>query len=74
MGSGRINRLKIEARQELPPRPDGWSDQADECEDFIQKAYDDAKIPRLDRSLITKTINGRDYYRLQWRESDTVTS
>lgn len=74
LGPERIDRVEIEAEQESPPTPDEWSDQESEWEDALQDTYDDADIPRSKGSLVTKTIDGRDYYYLQWREGDTVTS
>jgi hypothetical protein len=48
--------------------------QPDEWEDALQEAFDEAETPRSRGSLVTKTIDGRGYYYLQWREGDTVTS
>ena len=53
--------------------PDEWDDEA-EWRDALTDAREKADIPRGKGTLTTKTIDGRDYYYLQWREGDTVTS
>ena len=52
--------------------PDEWND--DEWDDALEEAFEKAEIPRSKGTLTTKTIDDRDYYYLQWREGDTVTS
>jgi len=52
--------------------PDDWDDQ--KWDDAIEEAYDKADIPSSKGTLTTKTIDGRDYYYLQWREGDDVKS
>jgi hypothetical protein len=53
--------------------PDEWDDN-DEWEEALEDAFEAAGIPRSKGTLTTKTIDGRDYYYLQWREGETVTS
>lgn len=55
-----------------PDTPEEWDE--DEWDDKLDAARDKAPIPPTKGSLTTKTINGRDYYYLQWRDGDTVTS
>jgi len=55
------------------PTPDEWDDE-DEWQERLEDAYDEAGIAPSKGTLTTKTIDGRDYYYLQWREGDTVTS
>lgn len=74
LGPERIDHVEIEAEQESPPAPDEWSDQENEWEGALQDAYDDADIPRSKGSLVTKAIDGDNYYYFQWREGDTVIS
>lgn len=52
--------------------PNDWDD--DEWDDALEDAYDKADIPNSKGTLTTKTIDGRDYYYLQWREGDQVKS
>jgi len=40
----------------------------------VETAREKADIPVSKGTLTTKTINGRDYYYLQWRDGKTVTS
>lgn len=54
--------------------PEEWDDDADEWEDALEDAFEKAEIPRSKGTLTTKTIDGRDYYYLQWREGDKVKS
>jgi hypothetical protein len=74
LGPERIDRIEVKSERESPPTPDEWDEQEEEWENALQEAYDDAEIPRSKGSLVIKTIDGRDYYYLQWREGDTVTS
>ncbi|NLV08281.1 hypothetical protein GOC83_19370 [Haloarcula rubripromontorii] len=57
---------------EDPETPDEWTE--DEWDDQLAEAREKADIPASKGTLTTKTIDGRDYYYLQWREGDTVTS
>ncbi len=50
-----------------------WEDD-DEWQDALEDAFSKAEIPRSKGSLVTKTIDDRDYYYLQWREGDSVKS
>lgn len=74
LGPERINRIEVGSKRESPPTPDEWDEQENEWENALQEVSDDAEMPRSKGSLVTKTIDGRDYYYLQWREGDTVTS
>ncbi|MFB6177598.1 MAG: hypothetical protein ABEI99_10720 [Halobaculum sp.] len=74
LGLERIDCIEVESKREPPPTPDEWDEQEEERENTFQEAYNDAEITRLKGSLVTNSINGRDYYHLQWREGDTVTS
>jgi hypothetical protein len=56
-----------------PDTPEEWDDE-EEWRDALEKAWEKADIPRGKGTLTTKTIDDRDYYYLQWREGDTVTS
>ena len=53
--------------------PDEW-DNEDEWEEALEDAYEKADILRSKGTLTTKTIDGREYYYLQWREGDKVRS
>ena len=53
--------------------PDEWEDD-DDWDDALEDAYEKAEIPRSKGTLTTKTIDGRDYYYLQWREGEKVKS
>lgn len=46
----------------------------DEWQNALEDAFSKAEIPRSKGSLVTKTIDDRDYYYLQWREGDSVKS
>jgi len=53
--------------------PDEWDD-GEAWEEALEDAFEEADIPRSKGTLTTKTIDGRDYYYLQWREGEKVTS
>jgi len=53
--------------------PDGWDDD-EEWEDKLEAAREKATISASKGTLTTKTINGREYYYLQWREGEKVKS
>jgi hypothetical protein len=53
--------------------PEEWEDD-DEWQEALEEAFEKAEIPRSKGTLTTKTIDGREYYYLQWREGDSVTS
>lgn len=52
--------------------PGEWD--REEWAETLEDAFEKAEIPRSKGTLTTKTIDGRDYYYLQWREGDSVTS
>ena len=52
--------------------PDSWDDA--EWEDKVDAAREKAGLAGSKGTLTTKTINGHDYYYLQWREGETVKS
>lgn len=64
--------LRAASERAVDDLPDGWED--DEWDDALEDAYDKADIPTSKGALTTKTIDGRDYYYLQWREGDQVKS
>jgi hypothetical protein len=53
--------------------PEGWEND-EEWQDALKEAFEKADIRRSKGTLTTKTIDGRDYYYLQWREGDKVKS
>jgi len=53
--------------------PDEWDDD-DAWEEALENAFEEADIPRSKATVITKTIDDRDYYYLQWLKGDMVTS
>lgn len=53
--------------------PDGWDDD-NKWEDKLEAAREKAAISASKGTLTTKTINGREYYYLQWREGEKVKS
>lgn len=67
---------EVAPEAEQPPEepPEEWQDRADEWEDQLDDAREDAGLEGGKGTLTTKTIDGRDYYYLQWREGDTVRS
>jgi len=64
--------LEAQADQSTTETPDEWDD--DEWEDAVDDARDEADIPASKGTLTTKTIDGRDYYYLQWREGSKIKS
>ena len=64
--------LREASQQPIDDTPDEWDEE--EWDDTIEEARDKADISRSKGTLTTKTIDERDYYYLQWREGDTVTS
>ncbi|WP_312621350.1 hypothetical protein [Haloarcula sp. 1CSR25-25] len=54
--------------------PEEWDDDEDDWDEKIDDAYDKAEIPRSKGTLTVKTIDGREYYYLQWREGEKVRS
>jgi len=62
-----------EQADQLPTEiPEEWDD--DEWEDAVDDAHEEADIPASKGTLTTKTIDGRDYYYLQWREGSKIRS
>jgi hypothetical protein len=60
------------AEQEPMETPEEWDD--DEWQDAVEEARDDADLDGGKGTLTTKTIDGRDYYYLQWREGSNIKS
>lgn len=73
---------EVEAERELEQRaavdaddvPDEWDDREDEWNEAVDSAREKADLPGSKGSITTKTIDGRDYYYLQWREGDSTPS
>lgn len=72
LGPETVHREDIEREATQPPEE--WGDDAEDWNDRLQEAYEKAEVPRSKGTLTTKEIDGREYYYLQWREGDTVTS
>lgn len=72
--SGPLQISEENLSQGPPPVPEEWADAEDEWETVVQEAIEEADIPQSKGTLVTKRIDGRDYYYLQWRDGDTVTS
>jgi len=53
--------------------PEEWDDE-EEWEEKIDEAYEEAEIRRSKGTLTVKSIDGREYYYLQWREGEKVKS
>jgi hypothetical protein len=72
--------MEAEAQRELEKRadqsatepPDEWDD--DEWEEAVDDARKEADLPASKGTLTTKTIDGRDYFYLQWREGSKIKS
>jgi len=60
--------VRDENRHSEPDRDD------EEWTDALDEAYEKAEIARSSGTITTKTINGRDYYYLQWRDGEKVKS
>jgi hypothetical protein len=73
-GPPTVHREDVEEDRIEPP--DEWTEAGEEdaWEDALKEAYEAADVPRSKGSLTTKTIDDRQYYYLQWRDGDTVTS
>ena len=54
--------------------PDEWRDDEDEWTDQLADARADGDVPAGKGSLQAKSIDGRDYWYLQWREGDKIKS
>ncbi|WP_434531571.1 hypothetical protein ACODNH_21540 (plasmid) [Haloarcula sp. NS06] len=57
---------------EQPDTPEEWDE--DDWEDQLAEAREKAEISRTTGTLTTKTIASRDYYYLQWRDGNAITS
>lgn len=64
--------LEERAEQDVDTTPDEWD--ADEWEDVVDDARDEADLAPGKGTLTTKTIDDRDYYYLQWREGSKIKS
>ena len=64
--------LEAQADQSTTETPEEWDD--DEWDEAVDDARDEADIPASKGTLTTKTIDGRDYYYLQWREGSKIKS
>jgi hypothetical protein len=64
--------LEERAEQDVDTTPDEWDE--DEWEEVLEDAREEADLAPSKGTLTTKTIDGRDYYYLQWREGDKITS
>ncbi|QIO25519.1 hypothetical protein [Haloarcula sp. JP-L23] len=66
----------LEASDEDPDdeveTPDEWDD--DEWDEAVEVAREKGGVPASKGTLTTKAIDGREYYYLQWREGESVTS
>jgi hypothetical protein len=62
-----------DADRETVAAPEEWEDD-DAWQEALEEAFENAEIPRSKGTLTTKTIDGREYYYLQWREGDRVKS
>ncbi|WP_262181504.1 hypothetical protein [Haloarcula laminariae] len=64
---------QVETSEESVEIPDNWDDD-EEWESKLEEAREKASISSSKGTLTTKTINGREYYYLQWREGEKVRS
>lgn len=64
--------LEERADQEIDVTPEDWDDE--EWEAQMDEALEKADISGGKGTLVTKNIDGRQYYYLNWREGDTVKS
>lgn len=71
LGPETVYREDVE--RDVVEAPDEWDDD-EEWRDALDEAFEKAEISRSKGTLTTKTIDGRDYYYLQWREGDSVKS
>ncbi|WP_424016113.1 hypothetical protein ACOZ4N_00500 (plasmid) [Halorientalis pallida] len=61
-----------QAEQDPDEVPDEWDE--DDWEAVKEEAVDKAGIASTKGTITTKTINGNDYYYLQWREGEKIKS
>lgn len=64
--------MEERAEQEPLETPEEWGEE--EWKEVVEDARDDADLDGSKGTLTTKTIDGRDYYYLQWREGSTIKS
>jgi len=64
---------QVETSDDSVQTPDDWDDD-EEWEEKLEAAREKAAISASKGTLTTKTINGREYYYLQWREGEKVKS
>jgi hypothetical protein len=61
-----------QAEQDPDEVPEEWDE--DDWEEAKEEAIDKAGIDSTKGTITTKTINGNDYYYLQWREGEKIKS
>jgi hypothetical protein len=66
--------LEEEQAVERDETPEEWADQEDDWEEALDDARDEADLSAGKGTLTTKTIDGRGYYYLQWRDGDKIRS
>jgi len=64
--------LEEGADQDVDETPEEWDD--DRWEEELEEAREKADLTGSRGTLTTKTIEGRDYYYLQWRDGDKIRS
>lgn len=64
--------LESKAEQATTETPEEWDD--DEWEEAVDEAREQAELSKNKGTLTIKTIDGRDYYYLQWREGSKIKS
>jgi hypothetical protein len=64
--------LEERAEQNVDEAPEEWG--VDEWEDVVDDARDEGDLAPGKGTLTTKTIDGRDYYYLQWRAGSKIKS
>ena len=64
--------LEARTNQSTTETPEEWDD--NEWEEAVDDARDEADLPDSKGTLTTKTIDGRDYFYLQWREGSKIKS
>lgn len=74
LGPERISREDLD--EDRVDTPEEWSeeDAEDSWQDALDDAFEKADVDRAKASLTTKTIRENEYYYLQWRDGETVTS
>ncbi|MDT3437309.1 hypothetical protein [Haloarcula sp. 1CSR25-25] len=60
--------------QDSVDTPEEWADDADDWDEKVADAYEQAEIPRSKGTVTVKNIDDREYYYLQWREGKQVKS